>query len=151
MMQGRWTSRSFMIAGFTIAGFKIAKGSAMRAGLTIAASALFCLWGAVAAAQKSTEMFIPIGASPGLAGKTSIGTVESVDLEAQQLVVVEGSARRTIRCTEHTQIWIDHSAAKKPNEAGSLASCKPNQRVEVKYVDNAKDGGVAEWIKVGEP
>jgi len=141
MKQGRRTSRIGTIA----------RGSAMRAVLTIAASALFCLWGAVVAAQKSTEMFIPIGQSPGLVGKTSIGTIESVDIDAQEIVVVEGSARRTIRCTEHTQIWLDHSAAKKPNETGSLGSCQPNQRVEVKYVDNAKDGGVAEWIKVGEP
>jgi hypothetical protein len=112
---------------------------------------LCALWGADAAAQKSTEMFIPIGQSPGLAGKTSIGTIESVNVETQELVVIDGGVRRTIHCNELTRVWVDRSAEKRPNETGSLASCRAAQRVEVKFVDNAKDSGLAEWIKVGTP
>jgi hypothetical protein len=128
-----------------------AERSSVQACLVVAASAVFCLWGAAVTAQKSTEMFIPIGQSPGLAGKTSIGTIESVNVEAQELVVVEGSVRRTIRCDEHTPVWIDRSAEKQPNQTGSLESCRAGQRIEVKFVDDARDGGFAEWIKIAEP
>ena len=112
------------------------------------------VWGmlvAVASAQRSTEMYIPIGQSPGLAGKTSIGTIASVDVTAQTLVVNDGTVQRTVRCDERTPIWVDRSAEKRSSETGALSNCKVGQRVEVKYVDNAKDAGQAEWIKVAEP
>lgn len=118
----------------------------------IAVTAILCaLLAAVASAQRSTEMFIPIGQSPGLAGKTSIGTVASVDVTAQQLVVIEGAVRRTVRCDERTQIWLDRSAERRSNGPGTLADCNVGQRTEVKFVDNAKEGGQAEWIKVATP
>jgi hypothetical protein len=104
---------------------------------------------AFAAAQNTTEIFIPIGRSPGLSGtKTSIGTIESVDVADQTLVLTEDNEERTVRCNEHTRIWLDRSKQRQPNIVGSLADCRATLRVEVKYVDNAKDIGVAEWIKV---
>ena len=34
------------------------------------------------------------------------------------------------------------------NREGSLAECRAPLRIEVKYVDDDKDAGLAEWIKV---
>ena len=117
----------------------------------IAAIALVCGLVGTASAQKTTEMYIPIGQSPGLAGKTSIGTIASVNAQSEQLVLIEGTVQRTIRCDARTQIWMDRSAKQQPNGKAAFADCRAAQRIEVKFVNNAKDGGLAEWIKVAEP
>ena len=115
-----------------------------------AVAAIVCsLLATVTEAQKATEMYIPIGRSPGLSGtKTSIGTILTVDAATQEIVLEEGSRERTVRCTERTRIWLDCSQVRISNREGSLADCRAPLRIEVKYVDDDKDAGVAEWIKV---
>ena len=100
--------------------------------------------------QKSTEMFIPIGKSPGLSNKyTSIGTVEQLDMQARTLTCKDTKGL-TIQVVvdEKTKIWLDRSGLKLPNLYGSLVDCKQGLLVEVKYRNNErKPGAVAEWIK----
>jgi hypothetical protein len=49
--------------------------------------------------QKATEIFIPIGQSPGVSNKTSIvGTIETIDARAQTIVVA-GSSK--LECDDH--------------------------------------------------
>ena len=107
---------------------------------------------AVGNAQKATEVFIPIGKSPGLSERyTSIGTVAAVDPGADTITVTEGSGTRVIHCTEGTKFWLDRSERRLTNKVGALADCRPGSRVEVKYVGNDKNDAVAEWVKIELP
>jgi len=94
--------------------------------------------------QKSTERHIPIGQSPGLSGKTTyIGTIEA--LAPGNRTITAGG--RTVRITDRTRIWVDHSKQKQSNRDGDLGDLRPGRRVEIKYDDPARPQA-AEWIKV---
>lgn len=109
--------------------------------------ALLCA-GAPAHAQKSTEQFIPIGMSPGVSSKyTSIGLVDTLIMQERMVTVREPGARRTIRITDKTSIWLDRSKLKLPNLRGRLADLQKGRRVEVKYAD-PETRLMAEWVKV---
>lgn len=104
-------------------------------------------------AQKSNEIFIPIGQSPGLSGKvTLIARVVTADPVAATLTVAgsEGSAV-TVSTTAKTHIWLDRSLAQQRNRVGTLADCRRDLRVEIKFRDNDARAAVAEWIKVQVP
>ena len=101
--------------------------------------------------QKSTEMFIPIGKSPGLSDKyTSIGTVEQLDIQARTLTCKDTRGVTVqVAVDEKTRIWLDRSGLKLPNLYGSLVDCKQGVLVEVKYRNNERQpGAVADWIKI---
>lgn len=110
--------------------------------------ALCCLPGATVLAQRSTEMYIPIGKSPGVSGtSTRIGMIESVDAENETFVLRDGDTQLTIRCDARTRIWLDRSKAKLTNQVGKPSDCRPPRRVEVKFVADAASG-IADWVKV---
>ncbi len=113
-------------------------------------AAILALGAASARAQKATEIFIPIGKSPGLSGKlTSIGKIASLDLQQKMLTVSDSTASYKVKLSDETQIWLDRSPMKLSNQKGTLADLRADARVEIKYVNNErKDGGAAEWIKV---
>lgn len=103
---------------------------------------------ASAAAQQTTERFIPLGQSPGLSGKvTLIGTVDAVDAAAKSLAVRSGAQSQRVAVADSTRIWLDRSAARQPTQAGTLADLRPGRRVEVKFRDEPTRT-TAEWIKV---
>lgn len=122
----------------------------IRITTAILCTVVCCLMAPAAAqAQKSTEMFIPIGKSPGLSGtKTVVGSIVSVDAEKQEIVLSEEAGNRTVYCTKDTSIWLDRSQQKLPNRVGTITDCHEASYVEVKFVDNDKDLGHVEWIKV---
>lgn len=101
-------------------------------------------------AQKATEIFIPIGKSPGLSGKyTSIGKIASFNLQQKMLTVSDSTANYTVKVTDSTQVWLDRTQMKLSNTKGTLEDLRSGVMVEIKYVNNErKEGGVAEWIKV---
>lgn len=101
-----------------------------------------------AIAQKSTEQFIPIGMSPGVSQKyTSLGVIDTLSMQERAVTVRETGARRTIRITDKTSIWLDRSKLKLPNLRGRLADLQKGRRIEVKYLD-PDSRQVAEWVKV---
>lgn len=104
----------------------------------------------LAQAQKQTEIYIPIGKSPGVSRThTLIGTIETVNLPDRSLVMRDEQGRYTVKVTDRTRIWLDRSAMKLHNQSGSLTSCQPDRQVEVKYEGSAPGEQVtAEWIKV---
>lgn len=112
------------------------------------------LWGATpyAHGQKATEMFIPLGQSPGLSGKvTVIGTIDAVNARDQTITIVGPSATWGAQITDRTKIWLDRSKLRLPNQYGTFADLQKGRMVEVKYEDNrnkGKDKGPAEWVKV---
>ncbi len=99
--------------------------------------------------QKATEMFIPIGQSPGLSNKISlIGTIESIDARTQTIAVARNSETWSVLITDRTMIWLDRSALRLPSQKGSFPDLKPELLAEVKYEESAGRSGAAEWIKV---
>jgi hypothetical protein len=98
--------------------------------------------------QRATEQFVPIGQSPGVSGiQTVIGEILQVDARAQSITVADSAARRTVRLSPLTRIWLDRSRLKQANVAGGFGDLRPGRRVEVRYVD-AERREVADWVKV---
>ena len=101
-------------------------------------------------AQKATEMFIPIGQSPGVSGISSvIGTIASCDQASGIVTISTEREQHTAMLTKETKIWIDGSAAKKSAAVGSPSDCQKGRRSEVKYVyEGTTRSTRAEWIKI---
>lgn len=105
-------------------------------------------WVLDASGQQATEMFIPIGQSPGLSKEGSvIGTLESVDSEKRSVTVASPSGVQTVGITDRTMIWLDRSQHKQPNRNGAITDLQQGRKVEVK-VRKGEPKAVAEWIKV---
>jgi hypothetical protein len=101
-----------------------------------------------ASGQQATEMFIPIGQSPGLSNKGSvIGTLESVDPGKRMVTISSPSGAQTVGITDRTLIWLDRSEQKQPNQNGAINDLQKGRKVEVK-VRKGEPKAVAEWIKV---
>lgn len=99
-------------------------------------------------AEKSTELFIPIGQSPGLSGEyTVMGKIDEVNAQNQSIKMSGPSGSYSVQLTQHTSIYLDRSKAQLPNSYGTLADCKAGDTVEVKFVDNSRSKPL-EWVKV---
>ncbi len=98
--------------------------------------------------QQATEMFIPIGQSPGLSDKeTVIGTIESVDPGTRMMTVSTPSGVETVAITDRTMIWLDRSEQKQPNQNGIIGNLQKGRKSETK-IRKGEPKAVAEWIKV---
>ena len=101
-----------------------------------------------ASGQQATEMFIPIGQSPGLSNKGSvIGTLESVDPGKRMVTISSPSGAQTVGITDRTLIWLDRSEQKQPNQNGAINDLQKGRKIEIK-VRKGEPKPVAEWIKV---
>ena len=111
---------------------------------------LLCLLTAVSAtAQRATEIYIPIGRSPGVSGKcTALGTCTSVDAKERVATVRAGQGTWTGRVTATTRIYLDRSALGQPNSYGTFDDLRDDRQVEIKYRGQHESGGECEWIKV---
>lgn len=100
--------------------------------------------------QKATEMFIPLGQSPGLSNTvTVIGSVKTINAQKRTIDVAGPSTAWNVQITDRTQIWLDKSKLRLPNKDGTFADLRKGQLVEVKYEGSErKSQGPAEWIKV---
>ena len=99
-------------------------------------------------AQQTTEIFIPIGESPGLSTEqTNIGRIEAYDAATRTLTVLAPDGLHPVRITEDTHIWLDRSGANLSNAYGDTSDFVSGRRVEVSYVDPAKRQS-ASWVKV---
>lgn len=117
--------------------------------LTIIGIICFLMIGAFCIhAEKATELYIPIGQSPGLSGKyTVMGKIDGVNPEDQTLRMSGASGSYTVKLTQRTSIYLDRSKAQLSNVYGTLADCNAGDMVEVKFEDNSRSKPV-EWIKV---
>jgi hypothetical protein len=98
--------------------------------------------------QQMTEMFIPVGQSPGVSNKSSlIGTMDSVDVKNRTVIVAAPSGARTVELTNRTKIWLDRSLLKAINQTGTFADLQKGHKVEVK-LEQGERKQVAEWVKV---
>jgi hypothetical protein len=98
--------------------------------------------------QQATEMFIPIGQSPGLSNKENvIGTLESVDPGRRMVTISGPSGAQTVGVTDRTMIWLDRSEQKQPNQNGAINDLQKGRKIEIK-IRKGEANVVAEWIKV---
>lgn len=97
-----------------------------------------------AQAEKSTELYIPIGQSPGLSheSRTVQGVIANIDYARKVLTV--GVYEFTV--SDQASIYIDRSQIKLSNRYGKFADLKIGEFVEV----YAPKDAVVEWVKVKE-
>lgn len=107
--------------------------------------ALIVLVPAFSAAQQATEVYIPIGDSPGVSGEKSIiGSIASVEHGEYRMTISTAGERKSVTMTPKTRYYIDKSYEKLRSEVGSYEDCEVGMRVEV-YVNDAAE---AIWVKV---
>jgi hypothetical protein len=102
-------------------------------------------------AQRATELYIPIGKSPGISGKCSmLGTIDSVDTSEGVVYMHDSTGYYyEVQVGDETKIYLDKSELKLSNKVGSLADCKVGDYCEVLYQSRSrKKSGEGEWIKV---
>lgn len=102
------------------------------------------------AGQKATEIYIPIGMSPGISGTFSeIGEIVSYDADNRTLTLHNDGGDHPATLTDETDIWLDRSGSGDRNVVGTADELQPGRRCEVRYVyDGATRLAEAEWIKV---
>ena len=99
-------------------------------------------------AEKSTELFIPIGQSPGLSGDyTVMGKIDQINSANRTIKMSGPSGSYTVKLSKSSFIYLDRSQAQLPNAYGTLADCQAGDTVEVKFIDNSRNKPI-EWIKV---
>ncbi len=122
----------------------------MRTPLSVLATLAVLLLTGTAHAQKATEIYIPIGKSPGLSGKTTaIGTIENVSYDDNTMTVRGPRRTWSVKIEACTNIWIDRSRIRRTNLYGTVADCRQGRLVEIKFTnDQPRDGATCEWVKV---
>jgi len=99
-------------------------------------------------AQQQTEIYIPIGKSPGLSVTyTDVGQVQGFDVGSGTLSLAAQGETHLVRITGDTDIWLDRTGAKLRNVEGNVSDLVPGRRAEVKYMDPTKRQSAA-WVKV---
>jgi hypothetical protein len=95
--------------------------------------------------QKATEIYIPIGASPGVSvSKSFLGTVSRVDYDTNSIEIETTGGKRSVRVNYETLYYLDRSHYGKKNATGTMRDCEVGRRVEVYSVD----GSDALWLKI---
>jgi hypothetical protein len=119
------------------------KNNKARLFTVILCAVSFCLH-----AQKTTELYIPCGKSPGVSGKYSVmGKIETIKTGDSTITIKQETGTKSMQWTKATIIYLDKSKLKLQNKKGSWADVKPGMTAEVKYIDN-KSGNKVEWIKI---
>lgn len=102
-------------------------------------------------AQKMTEIYIPIGQSPGLAGYTKIGTVASVNIPDNTFILTDSLQHDySVQLTDSTSIWLDRSRMKEQNRTGTIKDIQEGRLAEVKFylAPDSTYLEAAEWVKI---
>lgn len=100
---------------------------------------------AAAFAQRATEVYIPIGESPGVSGTESvIGIITGLEYEQHRMTVSTADGTRIVVTTPETRYYIDKSSEVQRNVTGSIDDCREGRRIEAYVHENDE----AVWIKI---
>jgi hypothetical protein len=118
--------------------------------LAVATTVLCCAITDVVA-QRATERYIPIGASPGVSGQLSyIGEIVGLDARSRSVTIEEeDDGRHTLRFTDATRVWLDRTPTRQANLEGSYADCELGRRAEIAYRE--EDPATVAWMKIEVP
>lgn len=120
----------------------------MKRTATVFLGTLFLIIGNTALSQQATEVYIPIGQSPGVSGRDSIiGSISTVDRERYRMMISVAGETKMVTMTPATRYYLDKTRARKQNKTSSFEDCEVGQRIEA-YVD---DDGNAVWVKIEAP
>ncbi len=110
---------------------------------------IFCWISIDLSAQTMTEIYIPLGQSPGVSGKYSlIGRVESFNMiDSSMTIMMNAGNRKKMVITSACDIYLDKSKLRLSNKKGYCADIKKGLLVEAKYIDNRSDRPI-EWLKI---
>ena len=98
-----------------------------------------------AVSQQATEVFIPIGASPGISDTESIqGTISHVNYSPPSIEVSGRDGSTAVSMSGKTLYYLDRSKYGRANAIGNMQDCEVGLTVEVKLAAD----GTAEWIKI---
>jgi len=101
-----------------------------------------------ATAQRATEVYIPIGESPGISTSESvIGSVSSIEYAQYRMTITTPVASVTVMLTDRTLYYVDNSKQKIRSVTGGIEDCEVGSRVEA-FVN---DEGEVVWVKVRAP
>lgn len=101
-----------------------------------------------AAAHVETELYIPIGQSPGISNvKTRIGRIESQVARQNGLTLLVDDHTQYVAFTKATKIYLQYATPGQRNRVGTYSDCQVPLKAEVYIAD---DGSVR-WIKVQMP
>ena len=96
-------------------------------------------------AQQTTERYIPIGKSPGVADKeTVIGEITAVDYETHSMEVRDSVGVKTVRMIESTRYFLDRTKYKRSNQSATMQDCRVGSKVEVKL----RSDDMVDWVKI---
>lgn len=102
--------------------------------------------------QRATELYIPIGESPGVSGAaTVIGEIAAMDRDSSTMTVKSEGTTFEVEIVATTKIYIDRSRQEKRSTLGELSDCQQGLVTEVKRKSGEEGQGStfeAEWIKV---
>lgn len=112
--------------------------------------------GGAALAQRATEVYIPIGKSPGVSDKSAyvaeVQTAPAVTGEVTARAAADAAAATgkvwKFDVDATTKVYLDRSAKGLPNIEGKTSDITADSTIEVKI---GKDGRTAEWVKVAAP
>ena len=98
----------------------------------------------LAASHPATELYIPIGESPGVSGADAEqGRIVEMSTQPHGFVLRTDDGEHSIRMDEGTKIYVQYPGKAERNRIGNYDDCRPGRRVEA-WVDD----GVTRWIKI---
>lgn len=95
--------------------------------------------------QQATEVYIPIGKSPGVSVTSSLhGKISGLDYETRSIRLVDRGSVKSVQVNDATRYYLDRSKYEKTSEMGTMHDCKVGRMIEV----NVTDDGDVKWIKI---
>lgn len=111
----------------------------LLAGIAVAASA---------AAHQETELYIPIGKSPGISHvKSQIGRIQSLSASGDGVTLLVQDRAVYVAFDKTTKIYLQYAAPGQRNRLGTYADCQADRTAEI----HVGDDGKLRWIKVEMP
>lgn len=101
-----------------------------------------------AAGHQETELYIPIGQSPGISHvKSWIGEIRALDAKQNGFQMLVGDSSKYVAFDKATRIYLQYATPGQANRQGKAADCRAGRKAEV-YQDEA---GTLRWVKVQMP
>jgi hypothetical protein len=99
-------------------------------------------------AHPATELYIPIGKSPGISHlKSRIGPIASLSATQSGLTMALESGSVYVAFDKNTKIYVQYADPGRANQLGTYADCRAGLTAEVYTADD----GTVPWVKVLVP
>ena len=108
-------------------------------------TAVMILASNVAHGHEATEVYIPIGSSPGVSKTSSLlGKISRLDYETGNIELSDTKGPKSVSVASSTLYYLDRSKYGKKSETGNMQDCKVGRYIEI----NVTDTGDVKWVKI---